>query len=173
MVHVQLGSVFSAFANPEVGMLLTSRAPSPWRPWAPSAPWPESLPEGWRWEGEGQDETMLPGSELEGRRESQCEGILGVSEAHCFPWHRGKQAQRGQGASQNHNDARSLGSASPHLRLSYRCKGEDFESPSPFWKPLGQGTREESYGRTGRPRKGLPGGMDAAGDLDSPWGAQP
>lgn len=32
-------------------------------------------------------EKMLHLSEREGQRENQCEGILGITEAHCFPLH--------------------------------------------------------------------------------------
>ena len=67
--------------------------------------------------GEDQDEKMLQGSELGGVVEgaqwgSQCEGILGTSEAHCFPLHRRKQAREGKGLSWDHKDAGSPSSQS-------------------------------------------------------------
>lgn len=95
--------------------------------------------------GGQEQEKMLHGSELEGQCENPCEGILGTTEAPCIPLHKRKWAQRGPGTCPEPKDARFLGSASPHLRLSYRCKGEDSGSPSPSWGPLGGGSQEERY----------------------------
>lgn len=77
--------------------------------------------------------------------ENQCDGILGITEAHCFLLHRRKQAREGEELAHNHKDARSPGSTSPHLMLSYRWKGQDSESPSPSWESLEGSTQEGSY----------------------------
>lgn len=98
--------------------------------------------------------------ELEDLGGNQCDGILGITEAHCFLLHRRKQAREGEELAHNHKDARSPGSTFPHLMLSYRWKGQDSESPSPSWESLEGSTQEGSYWCTGRPRKGLPEGTD-------------
>lgn len=45
---------------------------------------------------EKQDEKMLQSSELEDQGKNQCDGILGITEAYCFPLHRIKQAREGE-----------------------------------------------------------------------------
>lgn len=110
--------------------------------------------------GEEQDEKMLQGSGLEDQEGNRCDGILAITEAYCFPLHRRKQSREDEELAHNHKDARSPGSASLHLLLSYRWKGWDSESPSPSWESLEGRTQEGSYSCTGRPRKGLPEGTD-------------
>lgn len=83
--------------------------------------------------GEDQDEKMLQGSELGGVVEgaqwgSQCEGILGTSEAHCFPLHRRKQAREGKGLSWDHKDAGSPSSQSTSHAVPQKAR-------SGFWVP--------------------------------------
>lgn len=47
-------------------------------------------------------------------------GTLRPTASHCIAGNRPREGKR---LAQDHNDAGSLGSASPHLMLSYRWKG--------------------------------------------------
>lgn len=58
--------------------------------------------------------------------------------------HRRKQVREGKGLAQNHEDAGSPSSSSPHL-MPHRRKGRDSESPFPSREPPGCEIQEVSY----------------------------
>lgn len=108
---------------------------------------------------------MPHGSELESQWENQCEG---TTEAPCIPLHKRKQAQREPGTCLESQRCQVSG-----LRLSYRRKGEDSESPSPSWEPLGAGHKKRVIDVQGNQEGASGGGEGAIGDVGSPGELSP